>query len=598
MKKRSLSALIKKMPVWKMVTLASVFIGIPVLIVLLSIIFYYDRILPGVHVGNVDLSGKTQAEAASVLEAKFKAREQQPLKFSPSNGEEAIILGKIGDYASYDIAATLEEAFSEGHSGSLIKRLRTLGRLIKSGVTLSPVYGYDKGRFEIAFNDAIRQLERPVINSELRYNRDTVLLSPSSDGYVADRDKTLASFNFYLALRGDDSNFPLILTNKEPEISTKNAQLALQKTQAALSRPLILKSSYLPASTWTLNKEQLFSLLDLKKTEKGVDVVVTDYKVASYTAQIATLVNREPVEAKFQLEGERVTVFEPALPGLALSTEDLTKEIASRAFDPTLPAEIEIPVKTKEPALTTAAVNNYGIKELVGQGVSKFRGSPAGRIHNLSLASSKLNGVLIAPGEIFSMYKVVGEVEKSTGYQDAFVILNGRTVPGVGGGLCQVSTTLFRAVLNAGLPIKERHQHAYRVYYYEQNSQPGIDAAVYFPSWDFKFQNDTGNYLLLQTKVDTKLMEAEFNLYGVKDGRTVEITKPVVTNQTPPPPELRIDDPTLKRGTENEVDHAVWGADVVFSRKVMKGGQQIITDTFKSNYKAWQRVVMVGTKDN
>jgi vancomycin resistance protein YoaR len=171
-------------------------------------------------------------------------------------------------------------------------------------------------------------------------------------------------------------------------------------------------------------------------------------------------------------------------------------------------------------------------------------------------------------------------------------------VPGVGGGLCQVSTTLFRAVLNAGLPILERHQHAYRVYYYEQDSAPGIDAAVYFPSWDFKFKNDTGNYLLLQTKVDTKKMTAEFNLYGVKDGRSVALTKPIVSNQSPPPPELRMDDPTLARGQEKEVDHAVWGADTVFSRTVTKDGVDYLKDTFKSAYRPWQRVVMVGVKDN
>ncbi len=586
------------MPRWKLVTLLCFFVGLPSVAVGLPIAAYYNRILPGVYVGSVNLSGKTRDAATADLKRAFSERESQPITFTPSNGATTISMGKVSDYASYDVTKSIDAAFLEGRSGSIQNRIRTIARVLREGVHLSPVFAYSKSQFDTLLANMVRPLELPVINSELVFSKDVVMLSSSQTGFVANRDHAMTDFESYLAFRSDTPDLKLSLANKNPNITVENSQEALKKAQIAISRPLILKSSYLPGSTWNLNRDQIFRLLDLQKTSKGVDVVVTDYKVASYTADIANLVNRDPIEAKFQLEGERVSVFEPAQPGLALNTEDLTKEIAARAFESRTPAEIELPIKTKEPAITTAAVNTYGIKELVGQGVSTFKGSPAGRVHNLSLASSKLNGVLIAPGETFSMYKVVGEVEKSTGYQDAFVILNGRTVPGVGGGLCQVSTTLFRAVLNAGLPIKERHQHAYRVYYYEQNSAAGIDAAVYFPSWDFKFLNDTGNYLLLQTKVDTKKMIAEFNLYGVKDGRTVELTKPIVTNQTPPPPELRIDDPTLKRGVENEVDHAVWGADVVFNRKVMKDDQQIIADTFKSNYKAWQRVVMVGTKDN
>lgn len=597
MKKKSLAKLIKKMTRWKLIASICFFVGLPILTLILPALYYWTRILPGVHVGQVDLSGLTKSEAISVLSRELSKRESQEVKFVTSGGEN-ISLGKVGDYASYDIPKTVELALSEGRTGTINSRIKTIVRALRTKISLSPIYAYDKNRFDVDLANALRPMERPVVNSGMVLNKDAISMSVSQEGFVANRDHAMSDFESFLALRSSSTKIKLNLSNKSPDITLENSQVALEKARRAVSRPLILKSSYLPGSTWTLTRDQIFELLDLQKNDKGVDVVVLDYKVASYTAQIASLVNREPVEAKFQLEGDRVSVFEPAQPGLALNTEALTKEIALKAFDLSVAAEIDIPISTKDPALTTESVNNYGIKELVGQGTSRFRGSPAGRVHNLSLASSKLNGVLIAPGETFSMYKVVGEVEKSTGYQDAFVILNGRTVPGVGGGLCQVSTTLFRAALNAGLPIVERHQHAYRVNYYEQNSGPGIDAAVYFPTWDFKFKNDTANYMLIQTKVDEKTMSAEFNLYGVKDGRKVEISKPIVTNQTPPPPELRVDDPTLARGTEKEVDHAVWGANVSFSRKVIKDGVEVISDTFKSNYKAWQRVVMVGVKDN
>ena len=167
---------------------------------------------------------------------------------------------------------------------------------------------------------------------------------------------------------------------------------------------------------------------------------------------------------------------------------------------------------------------------------------------------------------------------------------------GDGGGVCQVSTTLFRAILNAGLPVVERHAHAYRVGYYEEDSPPGIDATIYSPSVDLKFKNDTNNYILIQSQVDLDNYALNFSLYGTKDGREVSMTTPVVTNQTPPPPDLYQDDPTLPVGTIQQTDFAAWGADVYFTRTVTKDGKVIIYDKFVSNFQPWQAIYLRGTK--
>jgi vancomycin resistance protein YoaR len=575
-------------------------IVLPVILYLAFEISYINKVYPNVYVGNVSFAGRNREESIVILDRLVKARNESEITFKVAKIDKTITIGTVGTYATYDVPATVDGLLRYGRQGDFFEQLRQKARLLRNSFKVTPIYAYNRDLFDTDLANAIRPDERPVINSELSFSSGSVYLTPSQSGYLADRDKALGSFESYLAFTHDTPEFSLEINDRDPAITIENASHSLDKAKIAISRSITLKSNLVQGNVWTLDGAKLFDLLSLQKDPNGsVDVVVEDYKVASYSAQIGNLVNREPIDAKFQVEDGKVAVFEPAQNGVTLDSSGLTKEIAARIFDPNSPADIEVPVKTTEPALSTANVNNYNIKELVGQGKSKFRGSAAGRIHNLSLASNKLNGTLIAPGETFSMYKVVGEVEKSTGFQDAFIIKDGRTVPGVGGGLCQVSTTLFRAALNAGLPIKERHQHAYRVYYYEQDSAPGIDAAVYFPSWDLKFVNDTGNYLLLQTKVDTKTFNMEFNLYGVKDGRTVSLTKPVVTNLTPPPPDLRVDDPTLARGQENEVEHAVWGANVSFNRTVKdKDGNIKAEDVFKSAYKAWQKVVMVGVKDN
>ena len=145
------------------------------------------------------------------------------------------------------------------------------------------------------------------------------------------------------------------------------------------------------------------------------------------------------------------------------------------------------------------------------------------------MATSRLNGVLVAPGEEFSFNKALGDVSAGTGYQQAYVIKGGRTVLGDGGGVCQVSTTLFRALLNAGLPITERRAHSYRVGYYEQGFPPGLDATVYYPTTDLKFKNDTSNHILIQSRVEgVKLI---FDIYGPDDGRKVVMEGPFQYDQ-------------------------------------------------------------------
>ena len=311
----------------------------------------------------------------------------------------------------------------------------------------------------------------------------------------------------------------------------------------------------------------------------------------------------KPIDAVFTFENGRVAEFRSHSDGQEPDFKTVKKELLEKmpkllASGKSQDLKFRITIKTLKPNITTEKVNNMGIKELVATGTSLFHGSIPNRIYNIGLASGRLNGVLVKPGEIFSFAKAVGDVSKLTGYKEAYIIENGRTILGDGGGVCQVSTTLFRAALNAGLPIEERNQHAYRVHYYEEDSGPGIDAAVYVPSVDLKFKNDTGHWLLIQSFVDTVAMRLTFEIYGTKDGREVVINDPVILSQTPAPEELRQDDPTLPKGQVKQVDWAAPGAKVFFTREVKKDGKVLLSDKFTSNYRPWQAVYLVGTKEN
>ena len=243
-------------------------------------------------------------------------------------------------------------------------------------------------------------------------------------------------------------------------------------------------------------------------------------KFNDYLIRLATATNIEPVDAKFEFEdNNKAAVFSQSIRGRRFN---ITKSATSivNALSENRPS-VQLMVDIIEPEVTLEKVNDLGIETLLARGESDFHGSSNARIHNIKTGASKFNGLIIKPGEEFSFNNILGSVDEKTGYQPEMVIKGGQTIPEYGGGLCQLSTTVFRAVILAGLPIVERRPHSFPVKYY--NPQ-GFDATIYPKVSDLKFINNTGGHILLQAKVeDTKLF---VELYGSSDGRQVTLDGP------------------------------------------------------------------------
>lgn len=328
----------------------------------------------------------------------------------------------------------------------------------------------------------------------------------------------------------------------------------------------------------------------------------SDKKLLEILSIFIEKINKDPTDALFTFKDDKVTIFRPSMDGQAVDIDAIKNTLNSKFTILSVPIKnktitIPIPITIIKPKITTDKANNLGIRELIGKGTSLFQHSIPGRIFNITLAAARINGVLVAPNEEFSFDKALGDVSSFTGYKQAYIIQNGKTVLGDGGGVCQVSTTFFRSLLDAGFPITERHAHAYRVGYYEQDGPPGFDATIYVPTIDLKFKNDTGNYILIQTQIEEDIQKLSVFLYGTSDERMVEISKPTITNIVPPPEDLYQDDPNLPKGTIKQVDYKAEGSRVSFTRKVSKNGKEIISDKFTSNYSAWRSVYLRGTKE-
>ena len=264
-----------------------------------------------------------------------------------------------------------------------------------------------------------------------------------------------------------------------------------------------------------------------------------------------------------------------------------------------LPLEAKLPHLSSErpaPIGFKAAQAGKQFANVIAEGASEFAGSSASRVHNIVTAASKLHGYVIQPGETFSFLEALGPITRKAGYHTSLVIWGDRTIWGIGGGVCQVSTTVFRAAFWAGLPIAERHPHSYRVSYYElDGSPPGFDATIYSPWLDLKFVNDSEHPILLQAHVDEHAMELTIALHGKDLNRTVEMLPVIEKNvEAPGPPLPDTPDPSLPRGVRLQVEWAAVGIETVIQRQVAQGETTRI-DEFQSAFTPWRERWVVGT---
>lgn len=406
---------------------------------------------------------------------------------------------------------------------------------------------------------------------------------PFVENYFDQKNATIAN-----------DTFTFLFNDEYATISASQLQLGYNSKLLALQAMSVGRSSNLLSNIALVFQTYLFG------TSLSPSYTFSENSLTYFLGPMQKAAHKDPVDAQFAFTNGRVTTFMPSSNGQDVDFDKIVQMITLKipfllASDRQQDSQLGMPIKVLSPKITTEKANNLGIRELIGTGTSLFQHSIPSRIFNVELAASRLNGVVVAPNEEFSFDKALGDVSSYTGYQQAYVISGGKTVLGDGGGVCQVSTTMFRSILNAGLPITERHAHDYRVGYYEEDGPPGIDATVYVPSVDLKFKNDTGHNILIQTVVDPSILRLTFYLYGVKDGREVSMTTPVVTNVIPAPPDKYQNDSTLPKGVTKQVDFSANGATVKFSRVVTQYGKEIINETYVSNYRPWQAVYLVGT---
>ncbi len=567
-------------------------------------LIYAGRIFPGVSVAGVDLSGLSRNEAVLKLSQTLSYPNTGKILFRAAEKTWVVPPSELG--MVFDPSASALAAYEFGRSGGLFGALAGQISARGFGSDVAPVIIFDQ---RVAYNylqSIAVQVDQPVVEASLRLEGTNVVALPGQVGRLINLDATL----IYLAAQLQsfrDGEVPLVIQEAAPKLLDVSSQA--ESARRILSQPLtIAVPNYREGDPgpWTYDVPVLANMIGVNVIDVNgkaeMQVGLNPAALRQTLAELKTFVDRFPANARFTFN-DATAQIEPISASNVGRSMDVEASIVA-INDALARGEhtVTLSVAEQQPAVAdTATGAELGIVQLIQQQTTYFYGSSSERIQNIKAAAERYHGLLVAPGETFSMGSVLGDVSLENGFAEALIIYGGRTIKGVGGGVCQVSTTLFRTVFFAGFPVVERYSHAYRVSYYEMDASgavdtafAGMDATVYFPLVDFKFVNDSPSWLLMETYVDEAARTITWKLYSTSDGRSVTWDTTGPSNIVPPPEPVFEENPDLNRNQIKEVDHAAQGADVNVTRTVWINGQIYFSDQFQTHYQPWQAVCQYG----
>ncbi|MBI1277872.1 MAG: hypothetical protein GC179_07070 [Anaerolineaceae bacterium] len=566
---------------------------------------YGNKALPGLSVYNVNLGGLTRDQAKTALTNAFTYDKQAVFTFRYNEKFWQATAGELG--ITFDVDKTLDEVYLTGHSGSILTDLGTQASIWLNGRSIAPIVRYDEQIAVQRLSAIASEFDRPAVDATLNMSGTVVVTTPAQTGLALDVSTTLNTLEGLMRQLQTGGEIALVVKEAKPLVT--DASAAAAKINTALSAPLTLVTDDQKGGSlgpWTANVDQIKSLLILKLIPNGdgtesYDVTVNPEPLRGFLQSLAPGLISQPKDGRFHFNesSRQLEMIKDSVNGRALDVDETLKRVSDTVFSTTNRLVPLVFAYNLPKYSSNVTASELGITQLVGDSTTYYTGSTQSRVKNIIEAASRMNGIIVAPGETFSFNNYLGDISPEEGFVQGKVIFGGRTIDGVGGGVCQVSTTAFRAALKAGYPIVERNSHGYRVGFYELNgAPPGLDAAIFQPTADFRFLNDTQYSLLIETSVFPADQSIQFRFYSTNPGRQVILEGPVIKSVVPALPTVYQANAQLQLGQEQYVDWSKDGADVTFTRRILDtAGKEIRTDTIYTHYLPWAAVVQVAPTD-
>ncbi len=562
-----------------------------------------DRVVPGVRVADIELGGLTRAEAVAALTAGYQEVEDLSYSFSDGDRNWTATAGELG--LSFPAEALVERAFSIGHRRDSRQSLREQADAWFHGAALPATLEFDPTAARIFLRRIATEINRERQDASLRLDGIAVNVEKGQSGRKLNIEAALSALS--AAILSIDGPREIALLIEESPPRQWNIAEAAAKIETALSTPIHLVGTDrngVLLKPWVISADQIRAALEVtlhaeergKRYQVGLDLSALE----RYLGTLSPALSKPAVDGRFDFDplSGKLTALSSSAEGRKLNVEATIERLEAAIFDP-LNRRVAMVFEQITPrfheGLTAAEL---GITELVSESTTYYWGSWPNRRSNIALGAGKLNGIIIAPGEEFSFNDHLGDISPEAGYLEGSVILGGATVTGVGGGICQVSTTMFRAAYGGGYAITERNSHGYRVGYYEYaNAGPGLDAAIWQPEVDLRFQNNTPHHLLIESSFLGAQDALQFRIYSTRHWRTV-IESAIISEVVPAPEAKFVEAGDLAAGQVRQIDYSADGADVWVYRNVYDtAGGLVKRDQLFTRYQPWQAVFEVAPGD-
>jgi len=572
----------------------SLAIGAACLLVVIAGFFAYaykysNKVILNTHALGKNISGFSKPQLKDYLDKSAEEAKDRKIKitFQDKSWEMPY------ESASWkvDTDKTTSSIFDYGHSGNDWQNILNLIESIFKNNKFEIAYTFNESTMLDWLNSINDEIGKPKAETNIVVKNGEAKVTDSQVGQKINDEEIKNEIIRQFALN-PSSDIQVKIIEDQPTITKQEATSLIDQAKKLTSEELDLVG---PSSSVSWSTNYLGSIIQLKRKEKKSFIksnklgdVYVSFNASEINSQLqkdSASLNSPAKDAKFTISNGQITLQSTSSVGREIILDQSTATIVSE-LENDQNKKIQLPSKDQQPSISGQSAGDIaklGIKELIATGTTDFKKSPANRIHNIQTGMQYLSGSIVKPNEEFSTIGRLGTIDQSSGYLPELVIKENKTVPEFGGGLCQVSTTLFRATMNAGLKITARQNHSYRVSYYEP--PVGMDATIYSPAPDFKFVNNTQGSILIYGHIEgTKIT---FDIYGTKDNRQVSITDPVIYSVTNPPEPIYTDDPSLAPGEVKKTDTAHPGAKAYFYYKVVKDGKEIINEKFTSSYVAW-----------
>lgn len=554
---------------------------------------YTGRILPNVTVRGVAVGNMTREEARAAIEASFAPFLAQPVVLTYSGRSWTPTLAELG--VALEIDAALDAALAVGRSANLFTDLQQMSAVWQYGIDIPLRLSIDQDAMQRYLLARVAEVEQPARDAHLTLHGTTVEVAPSAVGRQVLVAETLQEILSAIQDLNPDT-VALRTRALEPSLRDDAAFLAQDQIAALLAGPVTLLVDNRPF-VWSL--DELARMIRVERiSDPAGDRLAVSVDRDMVMEKLIALGNSTEVKGTYPRlnwnEG-KLEIFQPGKPGKRIDEAQALTAVLEALNKPADQRTVTVNFREIPPPVTADNLDQLGITTLLGVGRSDFTGSAAYRVTNIQAGMRLLHGILIAPGEEFSFNQTIGRIDSSNGFVEGYAIIQNRTQLEWGGGICQDSTTVFRAAFWAGLPITERWGHSFYISWYDRyafgpyGDGPGMDATIFTGGPDLKFLNDTGGWILMQTMVDTRRNLAEVRLYGPETGRRVLLEGPVITNRTPPPTEpVYVAVPSRPVGQPRQSDKARGGMDILFTRIVLgPDGKEIERREFVTRFKPW-----------